>query len=721
MTTAPVRTSLWGDLRRRIEDAPETEGPAAERLRREADPSAWRPRLASDIEIKRFPLRGGGEYAMLANPRDLIHYRLTSEEADLLELMDGTRSVKEIVLDRFRASGDMELAIVAELVHELRVGNFLDTRYVDVYAAIEREMEPPPTISRRIYGFLRTLQLEWSGAERLVRWFYDHGLRAFFSRWAQPPAAVVAIGGLIAFAAATRTGTFRLSVGSAAVSSLILIGLNYFLTFVHELGHSLVLIHNGRRVKSAGFMIYFGSPAFFVEASDGLMMERRQRILQAFAGPYAELIVAGAAALFAWAFPDAAISQILYTFAALNYLILFFNLIPLLELDGYWILSDFLQIPDLRPRSLAFIRRDLWAKLLSRARIARQEWGLAAYGIVGVAFTIFSFYTAFFFWRHVFGGLVSDLWAGGMTGRTILVALAVLVGGPVLRGVIDLGRVLLRRIVDLIDRLRFRLERSWRVEAAGLIDDLTLFDDVPVEVLNELAGSVRLRRLAPSQTLARQGERADAFYVVRKGHVQVIEEDPSTGEHRVLRTLGRGESVGELGVASGALRSATIRATEVTEVFEVSKGSFDRLLAGMAQVPHFEPTLQKLAELRELPPFASLAPEELRRLLEVGEWLDVAPGTELIRQGEPGDAFYAIRSGQLDVLRDGQQASVLGPRDHVGEIALLLAVPRTATVVARTPARLFRLGPDGFEELVAGAFRRGALRPHLAIDRTLGH
>ena len=47
---------------------------------------------------------------------------------------------------------------------------------------------------------------------------------------------------------------------------LILLGIDYFLTFVHELGHAVVLVHQGRRIKSAGFMIYFGSPAFFVEA-----------------------------------------------------------------------------------------------------------------------------------------------------------------------------------------------------------------------------------------------------------------------------------------------------------------------------------------------------------------------------------------------------------------------------------------------------------------------
>lgn len=693
---------LWDDLAERV------------------DPALFRPELAPDVEVKTFRLRWGNDYAMVANPRDLVHYQLEPSEVELLPLMDGTRTVKEIVVDRFQESGDMEVSAVADLVRQLRVGNFLTTAFVDVPRLVERAIDDVSAARRRAREFAKTLSIDWTGAHDLVAWFYRWILRWFFVPAVMVVATLAALAGGLAFLSLYRSGRFAIAGHSAAAESLILLAMSYFLTFMHELGHAVVLIHYGRRVKSAGFMIYFGSPAFFVESSDGLMMDRGQRIVQSFAGPFTEMIIAGAASAVAWAYPDLGIAPVLYKFALLNYFVIFLNLVPMLELDGYWILSDLIQVPDLRPRSLQFIRYDLWHKLRRRERFTKQEVGLGLYAFLGVVFTIFSFYWSIFFWEEVFGGLVRALWGGGTIGKVLLVSLILFVTGPVIRGGISLIRSVVRRVRAIVAAIRFRLETSWRVEAARLIDESPMLDDLPADVLSDLAGRVQLRAFPAGKAVFRQGDQPEAFYVVRGGVLHVIEEDPDTGKERVLRTLTRGETFGELGLIDHAPRAATIRAIEDAELFEVDQPTFDRLLLDMVHVPDFAPTLQAVAELRQLPAFASLGSDDLASVVDHGRWMNVAPGEVLIEQGGEGDAFYAIRSGQFDVVRDDEIAATLGPGAHFGEIALLEDVPRTASVVAKTPARVFRLDRDGFDQVVSGAFRRGTLNS-AAIDRTWQH
>ena len=685
------------------------------------DPTRYRPKLADHVEIREFPLKWGNDYVMVANTRDLVHYRLPLSELPLLRKMDGSRSVKELVLEEFDDSGDLDPDAVTDLVRTLYEGNFLEQRYRDVNELVTRAMNPVTERRRRARTFAKTLTIEWADANRVVQWLYDHGLRFAFSKPIVALEAFIAVAGVIVFARLVASGDFTIGGASLAASFVVLWVLDYFSVFVHELGHALVVVRNGRRIKSAGFMIYFGSPAFFVDGSDGLMMDRRQQILSSFAGPFAEMVLASASALIVWWFPEWFLARTLFTAAALNYYLILMNLIPLLELDGYFILADVIQVPDLRPRSLAFLRDDLFRKIRHREHFTKQDVGLGLYGTLGVAFTIFALYSSYRYWKTLFGPLVSRLWDGGAYTRLLLIALAIVVIGPIVRGLISLFRSVARRIRAFVRRLRFRLETRWRVEAAELIDGLPMFEDVPVDVLNELAGRVRLRTLARNQPVFRQGDRPTAFYVVRSGVLEVIEEDPDTGEERQIRTLVRGESFGELGLLMDAPRAATIRAVEEAEVFEVDQGTFDHLLADMIHVPNFEPTLQQLAELRHQPCFAHLGNDQVVELRRRGEWLVVGAGQAIVRQGEEGDSFYAVSSGQFDIVVNGERKQTIGPGSYFGEIALLMDVPRTASVIARTPARVFRLDREGFDRLLAGSFRRGTLDPTLPVTQTMTH
>ncbi len=110
----------------------------------------------------------------------------------------------------------------------------------------------------------------------------------------------------------------------------------------------------------------------------------------------------------------------------------------------------------------------------------------------------------------------------------------------------------------------------------------------------------------------------------------------------------------------------------------------------------------QIALLRSIPLFAGLPAPALEGLAAALTPAEVTAGAILIRQGEEGDAYYAVASGQLDVLQDGHFVRRCGRGEGVGEIALLRAIPRTATVTAHADATVYKLAREPFLTAVLG-------------------
>ena len=116
-----------------------------------------------------------------------------------------------------------------------------------------------------------------------------------------------------------------------------------------------------------------------------------------------------------------------------------------------------------------------------------------------------------------------------------------------------------------------------------------------------------------------------------------------------------------------------------------------RSIDDAADVPQVEIQL-----LRMIPIFAPLPAPELEGLARALRPVSVVAGKTVIQEGEDGDRFYAIASGEVSVSKKGQEVSVLRRGDGFGEIALIQDVPRTATVTALTDLQLFSLEKEPF-------------------------
>ena len=110
----------------------------------------------------------------------------------------------------------------------------------------------------------------------------------------------------------------------------------------------------------------------------------------------------------------------------------------------------------------------------------------------------------------------------------------------------------------------------------------------------------------------------------------------------------------------------------------------------------------EIALLRSLPLFAKLPGPAIEALAASLTPVELPAGSVLIRQGDPGDAYYAIAAGELDVQQDGRLLNRCGRGEGVGEIALLHSIVRTATVIAHSAATVYQLNREPFLTAVLG-------------------
>jgi len=110
-------------------------------------------------------------------------------------------------------------------------------------------------------------------------------------------------------------------------------------------------------------------------------------------------------------------------------------------------------------------------------------------------------------------------------------------------------------------------------------------------------------------------------------------------------------------------------------------------------------------ELNRVGLLAGLPGETLARLAKAMEREEVAPGTVIVREGDPGDRFYVVFAGMLSVTQSALGGrEVLRPGDYFGEVALAMDMLRTATVAAITPAVVASCDRATFDEFLRPLF-----------------
>jgi CRP-like cAMP-binding protein len=109
---------------------------------------------------------------------------------------------------------------------------------------------------------------------------------------------------------------------------------------------------------------------------------------------------------------------------------------------------------------------------------------------------------------------------------------------------------------------------------------------------------------------------------------------------------------------------------------------------------------QKLELLKRTPLLADLSKRDIEEVGRLADEVDVRAGRVLLKEGDPGREFFVIIDGQIEITKEGRHLRTMGAGEFLGDIALVVERPRTATATAVTDSWLLVVGHREFHSLM---------------------
>lgn len=226
-------------------------------------------------------------------------------------------------------------------------------------------------------------------------------------------------------------------------------------------------------------------------------------------------------------------------------------------------------------------------------------------------------------------------------------------------------------------------------------DSLTktpLFSALGPEELTEVIRKVKVKKLGMGEFVFRKGDEGRSIYVITSGAAEEVGHTKYKEEVKCA-TLMDGGFFGENAYFTGLPRSSEVRAITDLELLEIDREDMEGLaelhpnLAKVLLNFYKERILDRLLATSKI--FRHLTSDERKEVLEF-VWVErFGRGADVVREGEEGKTMYLVKSGAAEVWKrdaEGKKKSLvmLSEGDYFGEVALMLDIPRTATVTAFT-------------------------------------
>lgn len=321
-----------------------------------------RPRQAPGVLAQQRSLADGTVLTILKDPQRGAYFRLSPEGWFVWQRLDGEHTLRDLALDYFVAFKAFAPQVIVALLENLVAAGFVGGS--SARGAVAPPLNPLSRWQRLL--LLARRIMEWRVAlphvDGPLSRLYRGGVGLLFTWVGQLLLGALAVTGLLVFLLTAARVSAALSRGPIPLLWLV-IPVFLLSVVVHEAGHAFTTKAFGRVVPRVGFGWYWFSPFVYVDTSDMWLADRWPRIAVDLAGIYAASLLAGLVALLAALVPDPAVMAGLWVGALVSYLVALINLNPLLEYDGYYVLMDLLDRPNLRSRCLRWLSAELPAAL----------------------------------------------------------------------------------------------------------------------------------------------------------------------------------------------------------------------------------------------------------------------------------------------------------------------------------------------------------------------
>jgi len=311
----------------------------------------------ADLVVAKIDYKGVG-YQVIKDPVALKYHRLQIEQYRILELLNGSRSLENVRDDLKSEFPTLQITLndIQQLITDLHKKGLVVSDRPGQGAAVVRERQKTRRQKfKQTLMSLLSLRLPGWDPERTLHWLHP------FVAWIfHPIVATVCMIFVVSSWLVLGANLEQFRGGLPEFQSFFgWPNLMYLWVtlgaakIIHEFGHGVSCVHYGGECHEMGVMMLVFSPCLYCDVTDSWMMKNKwHRIIIGAAGMYIEVILSAAAIYIWWLTKPGLLHHLaLNTFFVTTITTVIFNANPLMRFDGYYMMSDYLEIPNLRQKS----------------------------------------------------------------------------------------------------------------------------------------------------------------------------------------------------------------------------------------------------------------------------------------------------------------------------------------------------------------------------------